>query len=154
MRRLLPLAALLLLGAAAQAQTMTSPATPAPQGLTPAPATGGSGGAATPGTRTRSHSTAPTHHRRTMQERFDAANVTHDGHLTQQQAQDAHWTRIAGHFSEIDKDNRGYVTLDDIHAYNRASYAARRAARAARAASSSASTAPSPAPAAPGGTQK
>ncbi|MBV9786057.1 MAG: hypothetical protein JO264_19825 [Acidisphaera sp.] len=120
MRQFLPLAAAIFLAAGAHAQTMTSPATPTPQ-LSPPPATG----------TTAPHRTAPRHTRRSMQERFDAANTTHDGHLTQQQAQDGHMIAVARHFSEIDTDHKGYVTIDDLHAYNRARYAQRRAARTA-----------------------
>ena len=50
--------------------------------------------------------------------RFDEANTTHDGHLTPEQAQ-ASWPSIAKHFSEIDQDRRGYVTIDDIRLYRR-----------------------------------
>jgi hypothetical protein len=49
--------------------------------------------------------------------RFDAANVTHDGRLTLQQAQAAQWTEIAGNFPAIDIGQKGYVTLDDIRVW-------------------------------------
>ena len=55
--------------------------------------------------------------RKTFQERFDAANVTHDGHLTKDQAQAAHMYSTVKHWDAIDKDQKGYVTVDDLKAY-------------------------------------
>jgi len=49
--------------------------------------------------------THPKHPRQTLEQHFQNANVTHDGHLTLDQA--------------IDRDNKGYVTEDDIRAYNK-----------------------------------
>ena len=66
------------------------------------------------------------HGHRTIQERFDAANTTRDGKLTLAQAQTG-MPRIAQNFDAIDTAHKGYVTMDDIHAYNRARRAARRA---------------------------
>jgi hypothetical protein len=63
--------------------------------------------------------------RLTGRQRFDAANTTHDGKLTMEQAQQAHWMGVARHFAEIDQDRKGYITLQDLHAWT----AARRAAR-------------------------
>lgn len=63
---------------------------------------------------------APTHRRRTMQERFDAANTTHDGHLTLEQARAGRMNAVVRDFAEIDTAKRGYVTLDDIRAHRRA----------------------------------
>jgi hypothetical protein len=57
--------------------------------------------------------------------KFRDANVTHDGRLTLQQAQDAHMGAIVKHFAAIDRDNKGYVTLQDIHAWHHESQAAR-----------------------------
>jgi hypothetical protein len=57
--------------------------------------------------------------------RFEAANVTHDGKLTQQQAEDGGMRKVAAHFAEIDHDNKGYVTLDDVSAWMKASRAAK-----------------------------
>jgi hypothetical protein len=62
--------------------------------------------------------TKPTHTHMTMQQRFDQANVTHDGHLTQVQAKTGYKT-LARHFAAIDHDNKGYITEDDIRAYNK-----------------------------------
>ena len=55
----------------------------------------------------------------TMEQRFEKANVTHDGHLTLEQAKTG-YKSVAKHFSTIDKDKKGYVTEDDIHAYYKA----------------------------------
>jgi hypothetical protein len=58
-------------------------------------------------------------------QRFEAANVTHDGKLTREQAEQAHWIGLVRHFDDIDRDKKGYVTLQDLHDYA----AARRAAQ-------------------------
>jgi hypothetical protein len=52
----------------------------------------------------------------TMHDRFTAANTTHDGHLTLEQAK-AGYKSVAKKFDAIDKDRKGYVTEADIHAY-------------------------------------
>ncbi len=73
---------------------------------------------------------ARAHRRRaTLQQRFDEANTTHDGHLTQEQAR-SHMPAVARDFAAIDTGNKGYVTMDDIRAHAGARRAARRAARA------------------------
>lgn len=54
--------------------------------------------------------------------KFDAANTTHDGHLTLAQAQAAGMKRIVKNFSKIDTDNKGYVTLDDLRAWHKAQH--------------------------------
>ena len=53
---------------------------------------------------------------KTMHDRFAAANTTHDGHLTLEQAK-AGYKSVAKKFDAIDKDHKGYVTEADIHAY-------------------------------------
>jgi len=58
----------------------------------------------------------PTHARPTMQQHFEQANITHDGHLTLEQAQTGYKT-VAKRFDAIDQDKKGYVTIDDIRAY-------------------------------------
>ncbi len=98
--------------AAGSAQAQTAPAAPAP--ATPAPIAAPATPAAAP------HAA---HHRRSRQQMFDAANATHDGHLTEEQAR-AGWPTIARNFAAIDTAKKGYVTMDDIKAY----YASRRAA--------------------------
>lgn len=69
------------------------------------------------------HSSTPSSHKHlTMQQRFEQANVTHDGHLTLDQAK-AGYATIARHFSTIDQDKKGYVTEDDIKAYYKTQHA-------------------------------
>jgi len=60
-----------------------------------------------------------------MREKFEAANVTHDGRLTEQQAEAGGLKNIVRHFQEIDRDGKGYVTIQDIHAWHKARHAAR-----------------------------
>jgi hypothetical protein len=52
----------------------------------------------------------------TLAERFAKANTTNDGHLTLEQAR-AGLKSVARHFTAIDKDKKGYVTLSDIQSY-------------------------------------
>ncbi len=106
MRYTIPLIAALLLAFQAQAQTPSTSTTPAPSGpaaTAPAPADSAT---------TTSHR----HTRMSLQQRFDQANTTHDGHLTLNQAK-AGMPMVAKHFDAIDKDKKGYVTTDDIHGY-------------------------------------
>ena len=104
-------AALMLIAGAAAAQAprpvQSSPALQAPQA-----------GAA-----------QPHHGRRTFQERFDAANTTHDGHLTLEQARAGRMVAVARDFAAIDTTQKGYVTADDIKAHRRAVRLARKAAK-------------------------
>lgn len=51
-----------------------------------------------------------------LAQRFAAANVTHDGRLTRQQAQPV-MPRIAENFDAIDLDQKGYVTLAEIQTF-------------------------------------
>jgi hypothetical protein len=107
MRFVIPALALALVAVPAMAQTPTTAAPAAPAVTTPAPA-------------------APAARPRTATEkRFEAANTTHDGHLTKAQAQAAHMTVTVSHFAAIDKDHKGYVTLDDLAAYSAAQRAQR-----------------------------
>jgi hypothetical protein len=57
-----------------------------------------------------------------LQQRFEAANTTHDGHLTLEQAQTG-LPHVARHFSKIDKGAKGYVTLEEIRRYYAQSFA-------------------------------
>ncbi len=58
------------------------------------------------------------HHRRVpLAERFAQANTTHDGKLTLAQARAARMSGITTNFGLIDKQQHGYVTLDDIHQF-------------------------------------
>lgn len=59
-----------------------------------------------------------------LQGRFAAANTTHDGKLTREQAQ-AGMPRVAQHFDEIDAQKAGFVTLAQIEDFMRARAAAR-----------------------------
>ena len=70
---------------------------------------------------------APAHRRRTMQERFDAANTTHDGHLTLEQARAGRMNAVVRDFADIDTAKRGYVTMDEIAAHRRTVRQAKRA---------------------------
>ncbi|GAB7525915.1 EF-hand domain-containing protein [Paraburkholderia sp. 2C] len=51
-----------------------------------------------------------------LQERFTAANTTHDGKLTKQQAE-LGMPRVAQHFDQIDTQKVGYVTLPHIEQF-------------------------------------
>ena len=59
-----------------------------------------------------------------LQGRFAAANTTHDGKLTREQAQ-AGMPRVAQHFDEIDTQKAGFVTLAQIEDFMRARASAR-----------------------------
>jgi hypothetical protein len=60
-----------------------------------------------------------------MRDRFAAANTTHDGRLTLAQAQAGGLKPVARHFQEIDHDQKGYVTMQDIKEWHRARKAAK-----------------------------
>ena len=60
--------------------------------------------------------THPKHQKMTLEQRFDHANITHDGHLTLEQAK-AGYKSVARHFAAIDQDKKGFVTEEDIKAY-------------------------------------
>ena len=60
----------------------------------------------------------------TLQQRFDKANTTHDGHLTLEQAR-SKMPAVARDFDSMDNGHNGYVTVDEIKNYNRARRAAR-----------------------------
>lgn len=64
----------------------------------------------------------------TTEQRFELANTTGDGRLTIEQAR-LGYRSVARHFSAIDLTGRGYVTLDDVLAWQRANHDARRTAR-------------------------
>lgn len=48
---------------------------------------------------------------------FYAANTTHDGHLTLEQAKTAKFKPIVDHFDEIDVAKHGFITFYDIQAW-------------------------------------
>jgi hypothetical protein len=60
----------------------------------------------------------PVHTRLTLEQHFEQANTTHDGHLTLEQAQ-AGYKSVARHFEAIDQDKKGYITEEDILAYHK-----------------------------------
>ena len=70
------------------------------------------------------------HARRKLAERFAEANTTHDGHLTLAQARDAKMNEVVRDFGLIDKDKKGYVTVDAIKQFRHERRAARAAAEA------------------------
>src|SRR3978361_1348058 len=60
---------------------------------------------------------APAHAaRKTWQQHFAGANLVHDGHLTLEEAQGG-YPDVAKHFQDIDADHKGYVTENDIRAW-------------------------------------
>jgi Ca2+-binding EF-hand superfamily protein len=50
-----------------------------------------------------------------LEQRFKAANRTGDGKLTREEAS-AGMPKVARNFDKIDKDHKGYLTLEDIKA--------------------------------------
>lgn len=68
------------------------------------------------------------HHGPSMKDRFNAADLNHDGRLTKDEA--ASIPFVAKHFDQIDANHDGYVTLDEIKAWHR-EMKAKRAQRAA-----------------------
>lgn len=137
--RLFPIAAALMLFAAPACAQSTTPNTMAPgSGAPAAPTTTAPTGASsalpdTPAPAASSHHK----HSQTLQQRFDAANTSHDGRLTKDQAVAAKWGYVTSHFSSIDKNHNGYVTVDDIRSYS----------KARRATHHKSTTTPAPAPA-------
>jgi hypothetical protein len=108
MRLALPLAALALLAVPAYAQTT-------PPAVAPSPTS-----AAVPQATAAPASAAPAPHPRLgMDQRFGNANTTHDGHLTLDQAK-AGYPTVAKHFTQIDATKKGYITEDDIRAWEKA----------------------------------
>jgi hypothetical protein len=60
--------------------------------------------------------TESTHKRLTMEQHFEQANTTHDGHLTEEQAQTG-YKSIARHFAASTRTEG--LCLDDIPAYHK-----------------------------------
>jgi hypothetical protein len=104
--------------------------TPAPAAPAPAPAPPA---VAAPGTHTHPPRKTATRKRLTPAQRFDAANTTHDGHLTRDQAKAGHLYAVYRHFDAIDTAKKGYVTKQDIRSYVITQRRARRAAKQAAA---------------------
>lgn len=63
--------------------------------------------------------------RQTWQHQFAEANLARDGHLTLGEAT-AGYSSVAKHFSDIDADHKGYITVEDIQAWRIVRKAARR----------------------------
>lgn len=127
MRRVSVLLAILLFVGAAQAQVISplGGSTNNPQG--PPPATPGASAATSRATAPASP--AAPQRRRTLAERFAAANTTRDGKLTLEQARAGRMNAVVRDFAQIDKEKRGYVTLDQVRAFQAEQRSARRAAR-------------------------
>jgi hypothetical protein len=68
---------------------------------------------------------AAPHGRQTQEQHFTEANLAHDGHLTLAEAKGG-YPQVAKHFDDIDVDHRGYVTENDIRAWQVMRKAARR----------------------------
>jgi hypothetical protein len=100
--------ALALVSGAALAQPMPPDAGP-PQGGPPPPGMAG-----------------PPQHMK-LADRFAAANITHDGRLTLDQAQAAGWKMVVRHFQDIDHDRKGYVTIQDVKEFHKETHAAKAA---------------------------
>jgi hypothetical protein len=62
-------------------------------------------------------------HHRTLQQHFNTANTSHDGHLTKDQATAAKWNWVTKNFAAMDSSKKGYVTMDDLHAFVAAQHA-------------------------------
>lgn len=54
-----------------------------------------------------------------LDKNFDAADRSHDGLLSKQEAEAGHVAFIAKNFDAIDTSKRGVVSKDDVHAYIR-----------------------------------
>ena len=117
------IAALLISITAAHAQTPMT-------GTTGAPTTGPSASTLDKTAPAAGATAKPHRAHRTLQERFDEANTTHDGHLTAEQAR-SKMPSVARDFDAIDTDHKGYVTIDQIKEHTKAVRAEKRAAKKA-----------------------
>lgn len=123
------LIASVLLAGVAQAQVVSPLGGSTNNPQTPPPATAPSAAPPSTSAPAPASSARPHRGRRTLAERFDAANTTHDGKLTLAQARAGHMNAVARDFAQIDKDKKGYVTMDDIRSFQKERREARRAAR-------------------------
>jgi len=142
MRIFVPLIATALLSMPATAQTppaISTPVAPVTPGVSAPSAPAASAPAVTAPVATAPAATAPTSSaqrarptlsHQTLEERFAKANTTHDGKLTLAQAK-AGLPSVARRFATIDKAKRGYVTIEDIRAYDAERARARAAIHAA-----------------------
>jgi len=108
--RLAILAATVLFTTAALAQTPAA-VTSAPLSSPSAPATPAT--PATPAPKAVAKPKAPV---QTVEQRFEKANTSHDGKLTKAQATAAKWTAVTRAFVAMDKDKKGYLTVDEVKA--------------------------------------
>ena len=83
----------------------------------PPPPPGGYGAPAMPGAYDRGQGGHEAEMMQKFQRRFEAANATHDGRLTLDQAQAGNLRSIVKHFNEIDTRHVGYVTLNEVMAW-------------------------------------
>ena len=65
--------------------------------------------------------------RQTMAQRFEAANTTHDGHLTREQATSGKLRVVVRNFDAMDKEHKGYVTVENIRSFAQERRAQRKA---------------------------
>jgi hypothetical protein len=73
---------------------------------------------------------APAHPaRQTLQQHFTSANQSHDGHLTAEEAKGG-YADVSKHFDDIDVEHKGYVTENDIRAWEIMRKAGRRLMKA------------------------
>lgn len=129
MRIFIPLIAAALLSMPVTAQTppaISTPVAPVAPAVSAPSAPAASAPTATAPVATAPAATAPTSSaqrarptssHQTLEERFAKANTTHDGKLTPAQAK-AGLRSVARRFATIDKDKKGYVTIEDIRAYD------------------------------------
>ena len=123
---------LAVIGLLAATPALAQPQAPSPDMYSPpaagwssppgsaAPAPGGGAYGAAPAAQPGGYGAQPgSQPRMNMRQRFDAANITHDGRLTLQQAQAAHLSRVVHNFGSIDRDHKGYVTMQDLREWHR-----------------------------------
>ena len=111
--RLAILAATVLFTTAALAQTPAA-VTSAPLSSPSAPATQAT--PATPATPAPKAGAKPKAPALTVKQRFEKANTSHDGKLPKAQATAAKWTAVSRDFVALDKDKKGYLTVDEVKA--------------------------------------
>lgn len=54
-----------------------------------------------------------------LPERFAEVNTAKDGHLTKSEARASNWFYVNRNFDAIDKDRKGFVTVEDIRDFAR-----------------------------------
>ena len=99
------LAVVLLAGPALAQTTLTAPTTTAPTAPAVQPPTAP---VAKP---------APKPKRPTFDERFDSANITHDGKLTLDQAKKGKMRGVVKYFADIDIGKKGFISKADVETF-------------------------------------